>query len=50
MLLVLPQGLRLKIPASQRSLIWDPYILNPKTLFPASPIAGQHLLRLQFRW
>jgi hypothetical protein len=45
---VLPQDLRLKIPESQRSLILDPYILDPKTLFPASLRAGQHLLRSHF--
>jgi hypothetical protein len=50
MILQLPQGLRLKIPGSQRSLTWDPYILNPKTLFPASLIAGQYLLRSHFPW
>lgn len=45
-IVTVPQGLRLKIPESQKSLIWGPYILNPKTLYPASLTVDQHLLRL----
>ena len=43
---ILPQGLRLKIPGNQKSSIWDPYTLNPKTLFRDSPVACRHWLKL----